>query len=375
MAVMPWPRAWRRRSGPDVHLHQPAEPPSTGTWRAGSITVPEDRPEDFDALIDEFADGWQRGVNPRAEDFLDRLPDRDPAAVVELIYHEFCLAEGAGLEPDPAAYLDRFPAYRDRLARLLGLHEAISPSELGLAVAPADLPGVGDEIGPYRLLRELGRGTFARVFLAEQTDLEDRLVVVKVASRGTPEPRLAGAGPASAHRRGPAHRRDRRRRLAPGLHAVSGRRDAGGRARRTPTPRPPATHRAATCWRSSTASAAPEYLAVSPMRPAARAPRGPVISQSRRLARRPARRGPRLRPPAGRRARRPEAFEHPADGRRPADALRLQPGVARRSTRPTTRAARSPTWPPNGFWPWPILSMRCRCLQPPGTAPIFMLSG
>ncbi len=51
-------------------------------------------------------------------------------------------------------------------------------------------PIVGDEIGPYRFIQELGRGGFARVFLAEESDLDDRLVVVKVTARRTPESRL-----------------------------------------------------------------------------------------------------------------------------------------------------------------------------------------
>ena len=53
-----------------------------------------------------------------------------------------------------------------------------------------DLPNAGDEVGPYFLRRELGRGSFARVFLAEQVNLENRLVVVKVATRPTREPWL-----------------------------------------------------------------------------------------------------------------------------------------------------------------------------------------
>ena len=52
------------------------------------------------------------------------------------------------------------------------------------------MPEAGDAIGPYLLRRELGRGSFARVFLAEQTDLADRLVVVKIATRATREPWL-----------------------------------------------------------------------------------------------------------------------------------------------------------------------------------------
>src|SRR5262249_9218388 len=54
----------------------------------------------------------------------------------------------------------------------------------------SDLRGGGDTIGPYVLRRELGRGSFARVFLAEETDLANRLVVVKIATRSTREPWL-----------------------------------------------------------------------------------------------------------------------------------------------------------------------------------------
>jgi serine/threonine protein kinase len=203
MALMPWPRARRRaagETGPDLHVLRPGgssdrpesdpAPPPTDTWRPGIVAVSSARPDELDALLDEFADHWRHGLRPRAEDFVGRLQGRDPADVVELVYHEFCLAEAVGLGPNPATYLDRFPDHRDRLARLFGLHEALTPSELGLWVTPAELPRVGDQIGPYRLVRELGRGSFARVFLAEQSDLEDRPVVLKVATRGTPEPRL-----------------------------------------------------------------------------------------------------------------------------------------------------------------------------------------
>jgi serine/threonine protein kinase len=135
---------------------------------------------------------WDAGRRTPAEAYLDRLDPADPFAAIELVYAEFCLAEEHGLAPDPRSYLARFPAHRDRLARLFGLHDALGPAGLEAAPGPAapDLPGPGDAIGPYRLLRELGRGGFARVFLAEQDDLEGRLVVLKVSARPSPEPRL-----------------------------------------------------------------------------------------------------------------------------------------------------------------------------------------
>jgi serine/threonine protein kinase len=158
-----------------------------------------DRPVDppnpaasLDAVLAEFSTRWQHGECPRVEDYLHRL---DPSQRVELVFREFCLAERAGLNPSPDDYLARFPDQREPLGRLFRFHDALDSSRLlGLWDRPASdsppLPAVGDEVGPYRLIRQLGQGGFARVFLAEQTDLEDRLVVVKVSNRVTPEPRL-----------------------------------------------------------------------------------------------------------------------------------------------------------------------------------------
>lgn len=145
----------------------------------------------FDAVLADFTARWERGETPRAEDELDRRrPDR-PDEAVELIYREFCMADRAGLDPRPHDYLARFPDQAEALGRLFGVHDALGSSRLRLWAGPdGSLPEVGDEIGPYRLIRALGEGGFARVFLAEQADLDDRLVVVKVSTRVTAEPRL-----------------------------------------------------------------------------------------------------------------------------------------------------------------------------------------
>jgi eukaryotic-like serine/threonine-protein kinase len=141
----------------------------------------------LDAVLDDFTESWERGERPRAERYLGLLQVEDSA---ELIYHEYCLAEASDLVPDPADYLRRFPDHADRLGRLFALHGVFPSSTLRDWAEPAELPSSGDEIGPYRLLRELGRGAFARVFLAEQADLDHRLVVLKVSTRSTAEPRL-----------------------------------------------------------------------------------------------------------------------------------------------------------------------------------------
>ena len=59
--------------------------------------------------------------------------------------------------------------------------------DLGLALADTEQTE-RDTIGDYRLVRELGEGSFARVFLAK--DLAGRLVAVKVAQQASREPHL-----------------------------------------------------------------------------------------------------------------------------------------------------------------------------------------
>jgi serine/threonine protein kinase/tetratricopeptide (TPR) repeat protein len=178
MALVPWnrlPEAARHQLRAFPHDSEPVDPGSPGASPS------------IGAILQAFDDRWDRGERPCAGEYLGVV---DEAEALELIYHEFCRAEVEGLDPDPTDYMRRYPAQSGRLARLFGLHEAFDAPGAAGSLDPEDLPQAGDEIGPYRLLRELGRGSFARVFLAEQADLASRLVVVKVAVRATPEPGL-----------------------------------------------------------------------------------------------------------------------------------------------------------------------------------------
>jgi eukaryotic-like serine/threonine-protein kinase len=195
MAMMPHPRD-RARSGWGTALGSPSSDPLQP--RTASLSWPTERPDSgapwsdlpIDTILAEFTSRWERGEEPSIAEFITLLgPDRASDAAA-LVYHAFCLAEVAGLDPDPASYVKRFPVLSFSLKRLFCLHGAFDASQLQLWADPSTLPEVGDEIGPFLLLRELGEGGFARVFLAEQADLDHRLVVVKVSTRITPEPRL-----------------------------------------------------------------------------------------------------------------------------------------------------------------------------------------
>jgi tetratricopeptide (TPR) repeat protein len=128
-------------------------------------------------LVEEFADAWGRGECPSVEQFLaDLAPgDVDEETAVRLIYEEMCLRRAAGRAMSSAEVSRRFPQWRSKLERLLDCERLLSPP-----AAASGFPEVGDEVGPFRLLSELGRGALGRVFLAAQPALSDRPVVVKI---------------------------------------------------------------------------------------------------------------------------------------------------------------------------------------------------
>ncbi|WP_152052844.1 protein kinase domain-containing protein [Tautonia marina] len=148
----------------------------------------------LETLLEDFTRRWEQGEHPRAEQFFDRLPPGDPETRLELIYHEFCLQASSGHQPSVEDFVGRFPEYRDRLLRLIALHDVLPTISFGQGQATSPLKP-GDEVGPYRLLREMGRGGFAHVYLAADAELEDRLLVLKVTDRPSAEHRYLARAP------------------------------------------------------------------------------------------------------------------------------------------------------------------------------------
>ena len=157
---------------------------------ASSAEVPPTpRPvADLDSILEEFESRWDLGERPRAEEYLTESWNEDDA--VALIYHEYCLRSPAFEDGEIERFLDRFPVYRERLSRLFGLKSMLDPDGASDWLTSATWPEPGDSVGPYHLIRLLGAGSFARVYLAEQTDLANRHVVLKISTRSSPEPTL-----------------------------------------------------------------------------------------------------------------------------------------------------------------------------------------
>ena len=106
--------------------------------------------------------------------------------------------------PTPRNSCARFAGLAEPLRRVLDIHRLIgsaSASSTGLADSSVCLsptaaeaaprvffPDAGQTIGGFYLVEELGRGAFARVFLANERQLADRPVALKVTRRGSREP-------------------------------------------------------------------------------------------------------------------------------------------------------------------------------------------
>ncbi|AMV37196.1 serine/threonine-protein kinase [Planctomyces sp. SH-PL62] len=147
---------------------------------------------------------WEAGQQPSADWYVAHFPELDQDTIVALIYEEFCLREEAGEAPEAAAFLGRYPSYAEPLRRVLDIHTLVGGastsnftegSTSGGAAESADepaskprFPEAGDAIAGFQLVEELGRGSFARVFLARETQLADRLVALKLSLRGSREP-------------------------------------------------------------------------------------------------------------------------------------------------------------------------------------------
>jgi serine/threonine protein kinase/Flp pilus assembly protein TadD len=158
-------------------MSSPLEPMS-GPLSDGSTTT-RGRPGSgwVSRQVSALAAAWERGERISAAEILARYPDLDTEAAIRLIFEEACLRREAGLEADTAEVVRRYPQWGDELQALFDCDRLLRPSG-----ALASFPEVGETLGPFRLLSELGRGASGRTFLATDPGLADRPVVVKVIS-------------------------------------------------------------------------------------------------------------------------------------------------------------------------------------------------
>jgi serine/threonine protein kinase len=145
------------------------------------------------ATVDSLKRAWRAGADPDAAQALEAYPALlgHRSLVVDLAYEEYCLREEAGGTPDPEEFCGRFPEYRSYILEVLRGHRLLADHPELIEAAPR-WPRPGDRFEGLTVVRELGRGAFARVSLARDPETGDRPVVLKLSPARSVEARTLG---------------------------------------------------------------------------------------------------------------------------------------------------------------------------------------
>jgi hypothetical protein len=144
-------------------------------------------------LVDETIGRW-RGSRPTRR-FLARHPEigSRKTLALDLIHEELCLRKESGDTVVASTFIERFPDYRSSIAKMIAI-EQYGEANPGFAEALGESmwPQVGQEYQGFEIVEPLGRGAVARVFLARETAMGRRPVVIKVSRHGGHEAHLLG---------------------------------------------------------------------------------------------------------------------------------------------------------------------------------------
>ena len=146
----------------------------------------------------DMENSWNSGQKMRLDEYQKIVPDAfdDREVLGQVAFEEYRLRLRAGEKVASEEYRAQYGIDTDRWPREIEpangaedeSHAALMQEALVLAENVQNFPAEGDRFLDFRLQQEIGRGAFARVFLAQQGELADRLVVLKLASGHTLEP-------------------------------------------------------------------------------------------------------------------------------------------------------------------------------------------
>lgn len=154
------------------------------------LAVPAGQSAVAKAMVSEIIADHRSDASFDATSILGKHPELEqfPSVVVDLAYEEFCRRVDNGEWIEPEQFVRRFPAVAAPLLKLLEVHAFLdeNPDAFGTATG-FDWPEAGADVAGFRLVREIGRGGFSRVFLAQEKALGDREVVLKICSQANEE--------------------------------------------------------------------------------------------------------------------------------------------------------------------------------------------
>ena len=152
---------------------------------------PLSRRERVDRVCDDYERQWRAGEKPQIESFLSDAQEDDRELLLrELIVVDLMLRNESGEKEDPSDYSARFGGQDDIIKSAVEFFwncdtKSIADYEVD-SETPAFRPDQGDKVPAaigrndrYRIIRLLGQGGFASVYLARDSDL-DREVAIKI---------------------------------------------------------------------------------------------------------------------------------------------------------------------------------------------------
>ena len=138
---------------------------------------------------------WKQGDAASVRQVVDSHPDllRHESLLFDLVLADFECRRAAGEQLGPLTYREQFDSFGASLAasieRLVAVEVAIGDCR---AKPRLNWPQLGDDIGQFHIVDELGRGSFSRVFECTERTVGDRRVAVKITRQITPEPEQLG---------------------------------------------------------------------------------------------------------------------------------------------------------------------------------------
>ena len=152
----------------------------------------DDTLRQIDELCNRFEAAWKAFVadeieRPEIEQYLQPTVADQGKLLEELLHLELTKRRQQGEEPQVAEYQQRFPEQGELVQQVFGRSEKTpvdstrTESFQAAETSSATLP---DQIGPYKVLQEIGEGAMGTVYMAEQIEPVRRRVALKVIKAG-----------------------------------------------------------------------------------------------------------------------------------------------------------------------------------------------
>ncbi len=111
---------------------------------------------------------------------------------LDLIYEELTRRLDNQEPIDTSQFVGKFPVYKQSIRRLVDVEQWLRNNQSQILHSLIEWPTAGQSLLGFRLIEEIGRGGFSRVYLAREEELGNRVVVVKVCSTVVTEAQSLG---------------------------------------------------------------------------------------------------------------------------------------------------------------------------------------